>query len=85
MELRCAVADVRQVPDLRVRAPLVQRAGVGLILEGADACKMQRSLPIEKALEDSLGDWYEQAMLASGVSPVGDPSLDLNELPDEVT
>src|SRR3954471_23313629 len=38
---------------------------------------------LTQALESSLGDWYERAMLESGVNPVGDPKLDLSDLPDE--
>jgi trigger factor len=45
--------------------------------------KLGRQTVLTEALEDSLGDWYEQAMLESGVSPIGDPSLDLTDLPDE--
>ena len=45
--------------------------------------RLGREAVLTEALESSLGDWYEQAMLDSGVSPVGDPSLDLSELPDE--
>ena len=45
--------------------------------------RVGREAVLTEALESSLGDWYEQAMLDSGVSPVGDPSLDLTELPDE--
>jgi trigger factor len=45
--------------------------------------RLGRQAVLTEALESSLGDWYEQAMLSSGVSPIGDPSLDLTELPDE--
>ena len=38
---------------------------------------------LTQALESSLGDWYERAMVDSGVNPVGDPKLDLSDLPDE--
>lgn len=35
----------------------VQKTAKWLIAEGADACKMQRSLPIDKALSDTLVAW----------------------------
>jgi sulfane dehydrogenase subunit SoxC len=35
----------------------VQKEARWLIAEGADACKMQRSLPIEKAMKDTLVVW----------------------------
>ena len=35
----------------------VQKGARWLIVEGADACKMQRSLPMEKAMDDALVAW----------------------------
>src|SRR3954466_8687269 len=45
--------------------------------------RLGRETVLTQALESSLGDWYERAMLKSGVNPVGDPKLDLSDLPDE--
>jgi trigger factor len=45
--------------------------------------KLGREAVLTQALESSLAGWYERAMLDSGVSPVGDPQLDLSDLPDE--
>jgi trigger factor len=45
--------------------------------------RLGREAVLTQALESSLGDWYERAMLESGVNPVGDPKLDLSDLPDE--
>lgn len=45
--------------------------------------KVGREAVLSEALEGSLGDWYERAMLDAAVSPVGDPKLDLEVLPDE--
>ncbi|MGA8218130.1 MAG: trigger factor [Solirubrobacterales bacterium] len=45
--------------------------------------RLGREAVLTQALEASLGDWYERAMLTSGVNPVGDPKLDLSDLPDE--
>jgi trigger factor len=45
--------------------------------------RLGRETVLTQALESSLGDWYERAMLDSGVNPVGDPKLDLTDLPDE--
>ena len=44
--------------------------------------RLGRETVLSEALEGSLGDWYERAMIDSEVSPVGDPKLDLNQLPD---
>jgi trigger factor len=45
--------------------------------------RLGRETVLTQALESSLGDWYERAMLSSGVNPVGDPKLDLSDLPEE--
>jgi trigger factor len=45
--------------------------------------RLGRETVLTQALESSLGDWYERAMLDSGVNPVGDPKLDLSDLPEE--
>jgi trigger factor len=45
--------------------------------------RLGRETVLTQALESSLADWYERAMLDSGVNPVGDPKLDLPDLPDE--
>ncbi len=37
----------------------------------------------EQALRDSLPEWYEQAVLDSGVSTVGDPEIEITSAPEE--
>lgn len=44
--------------------------------------RLGRQTVLTETLESSLGDWYERAMAESGVNAVGDPKLDLSELPD---
>ena len=45
--------------------------------------RLGRQAVLTQALESSLGDWYERALVKSGVNPVGDPKLDLEDLPEE--
>src|SRR4029453_7305262 len=45
--------------------------------------RLGRETVLTQALESSLGDWYERAMVESGVIPVGDPKLDLTALPGQ--
>ena len=45
--------------------------------------RLGRPTVLNQALESALGGWYERAMLDSGVSPIGDPKLDLKEMPEE--
>src|ERR1700693_1361028 len=52
----------------KVPAPLViQRVG--------------REAVLEEAVRDTLSSWYSAAIETSGIVPVGDPQLDLGELP----
>jgi trigger factor len=45
--------------------------------------RVGREAVLEEALRGSLPEWYEQALLESEVTPVGDPKLDVGELPGE--
>jgi trigger factor len=45
--------------------------------------RVGREAVLEEALRGSLPEWYEQALLDTGVTPVGDPKLDVGDLPAE--
>ena len=45
--------------------------------------RIGREAVVEQALRDSLPEWYESALLDSGIVTVGDPKLDVGDLPDE--
>ena len=45
--------------------------------------RVGREAVLEEALRDSLPEWYERALTESGINPVGDPKLDVGELPAE--
>jgi trigger factor len=45
--------------------------------------RVGREAVVEQALRDALPEWYEKALLESGVSPIGDPKLDVGDLPAE--
>jgi trigger factor len=54
----------------KVPAPLViQRIG--------------REVVLEEAVRDTLSSWYADAVQATGIVPVGDPQVDLGELPPQ--
>jgi trigger factor len=54
----------------KVPAPLViQRVG--------------REVVLEEAVRDTLGNWYSDAIETAGIVPVGDPQLDLADLPSQ--
>jgi trigger factor len=43
--------------------------------------RLGREAVLEEAVRDGLGGWYAEAVRASGIVPVGDPKIDLGELP----
>jgi trigger factor len=43
--------------------------------------RMGREVVLEEAVRDTLSSWYAEAIAEAGVVPVGDPTLDLGELP----
>ena len=45
--------------------------------------RIGRDAVVEQALRDNLPEWYERALLASGVASIGDPKLDVGDLPGE--
>ena len=45
--------------------------------------RLGRDAVVEQALRDSLPEWYEQALLDSGVNAIGDPKLDVGTMPGE--
>ena len=45
--------------------------------------RIGREAVVEQAIRDSLPEWYEDAIVSSGVVTVGDPKLDVDDLPSE--
>jgi trigger factor len=45
--------------------------------------RVGREAVMEETLREALPEWYERALLESGVTPVGDPKLDVAALPGE--
>jgi trigger factor len=43
--------------------------------------RVGREAVVEQALRDSLPEWYERALTESAITPVGDPKLDVGDLP----
>jgi trigger factor len=44
--------------------------------------RLGREAVVEQALRDSLPEWYERALVEAQINPIGDPKLDVGELPD---
>jgi trigger factor len=45
--------------------------------------RVGREAVVEQALRDGLPEWYERALIESRVSPIGDPKLDVGDLPGQ--
>ena len=45
--------------------------------------RLGREVVLDEALRSSLGNWYVDAIDVSGIAPVGEPSLDVGDLPEE--
>lgn len=67
-----SLAREMKMPGFRKgKAPpslVIQRLGYGAVLQ--------------EAIRESLPEWYEQALLRSGVSPVGDPKIEIVSAPE---
>lgn len=67
-----ALAREMRMPGFRKgKAPpslVIQRLGFGTVFE--------------EAMRESLPDWYEGALLSSGIRPVGDPSIKITATPE---
>jgi trigger factor len=67
------MAKEMRMPGFRAgKAPpslVIQRLGFGPVLQ--------------EAIRDALPEWYERALLDAGVSPIGDPSIDMASIPED--
>lgn len=67
-----AMAKEMRMPGFRAgKAPpslVIQRLGFGVVLQ--------------EAIREALPEWYEQALLDAGVSPIGDPSIEMVSAPE---
>ncbi|HEU4707017.1 MAG TPA: trigger factor [Solirubrobacterales bacterium] len=68
-----ALAKEMRMPGFRAgKAPtslVIQRLGFGAVLQ--------------EAIRDSLPEWYESALFDSGVSPIGDPDIEMTSVPED--
>ncbi len=67
-----AMAKEMRMPGFRAgKAPpslVIQRLGFGAVLQ--------------EAIRDALPEWYEGALLDAGVSPIGDPDIEMTTVPE---
>jgi trigger factor len=63
--------------DMRLPGFRKGKAPPSLIIQ-----RVGREAVVEQAVRDSLPEWYEQALLSSGVSPVGNPDIEVTSVPE---
>jgi trigger factor len=68
-----AMAKELRMPGFRAgKAPpslVIQRLGFGSVLQ--------------EAIREALPEWYEEALLDSGIAPIGDPSIEMASVPED--
>ncbi len=45
--------------------------------------RLGREAVLDEAVRSSLGNWYVDAIDEAGISPIGEPDLDMSDLPDQ--
>ncbi|MGH2980569.1 MAG: trigger factor [Solirubrobacterales bacterium] len=63
--------------DMRLPGFRKGKAPPSLIIQ-----RVGREAVLQQAVRDSLPEWYEQALVSSGVDPVGDPDIELTAVPE---
>ncbi|HEY5815965.1 MAG TPA: trigger factor [Solirubrobacterales bacterium] len=69
---RTLAREMRMPGFRKGKAPpslMIQRVGFAAVLE--------------EAIREGLPEWYERALLASGIAPVGDPGIEIVKAPEE--
>src|SRR3954454_18220351 len=76
IERRVERAAQQLAGDMRVPGFRKGKVPAELVIQ-----RVGREAVLEQALRDSLAEWYERALLDTGITPVGDPQLNVESLP----
>ncbi|MEA2428747.1 MAG: trigger factor [Thermoleophilaceae bacterium] len=74
--LSSAAADLGR--DLRIPGFRKGKVPAQVVLQ-----RVGRDAVLDEAVRKALPDWYEEAIGEAGIAPVGEPNLDLQELPEK--
>jgi trigger factor len=79
-ELEGRLALKAQQLGLQLKLPGFRRGKVPapLVIQ-----RIGREVVLEEAVRDTLSSWYSDAIESAGIVPIGDPQLDLGELPPQ--
>lgn len=78
LERRVEGAARQLAGDMRVPGFRKGKVPAELVIQ-----RVGREAVLEQALRDSLAEWYERALLETGITPIGDPKLNVESLPGE--
>ncbi len=78
VQRRVEQAAQRLAGDMRVPGFRKGKVPAELVIQ-----RVGREAVLEQALRDSLAEWYERALLDTGITPIGDPKLNVESLPEE--
>jgi trigger factor len=76
VEQRVERAAQQLAGDMRVPGFRKGKVPAQLVIQ-----RVGREAVVEQALRDSLAEWYERALLDTGITPIGDPQLNVESLP----
>src|SRR3954449_6142164 len=76
VEQRVERAAQQLAGDMRVPGFRKGKVPAELVIQ-----RVGREAVLEQALRDSLAEWYERALLDTGITPIGDPQLNVESLP----
>jgi len=76
IEKRVERAARQLAGDMRVPGFRKGKVPADLVIQ-----RVGREAVLEQALRDSLAEWYERALLETGITPIGDPQLNVESLP----
>jgi trigger factor len=76
IEKRVERAARQLAGDMRVPGFRKGKVPADLVIQ-----RVGREVVLEQALRDSLAEWYERALLETGITPIGDPQLNVESLP----
>src|SRR3954464_999581 len=76
VEKRIERAAQQLAGDMRVPGFRKGKVPAQLVIQ-----RVGREAVLEQALRDSLAEWYERALLDTGITPIGDPQLNVESLP----
>jgi trigger factor len=79
-EVERRVTEAARQLGSRMRVPGFRRGKVPppLVIQ-----RLGREAVLDEALRGAIGSWYVDAIEEAGIAPVGEPELDVGEMPDE--